>query len=216
MKQFYTVLPTIAEMPSFYVRGYTESLKLFTGVRVVPSVDFLTEVPYELRANFHKVGFPCYFIPIIDKQNCYGFVLKGVKKFTPVFCTNFRMPGLELVKPQDTVCIVEGFKDAYLLLASGIPTLPSCKAMVSKKMLSYLQSIHCRVLFIPDNDKNKQKFSEGFIRLAKMVRIAYKVFDLQDVGDLGEFFDDPSQNPYCRQRSIEQVRRIREVVKQWV
>jgi len=209
-KGFFSNLPLLSQVDlyHFYIEGYTESLKLFSEVRVVLGEDWLSGVPLELQEYFYKVHFPCYFIPIFQNSDCYGFVVKGFSKMTPRFCSNHLLPGCERIKGGELVILVEGFKDAYLPLLSckGLPVvvIPMLTSIPSKEFLCYLNSMGCSVLFIPDNDVHKQEHSARFFELAGKVGIKSYRYDVLGVEDFGDFF-----NPVLRDVALEQAKVFR-------
>jgi hypothetical protein len=200
--EFYQSLPLIGQVDAyhFYVRGYSEALRLFTGVRVVMSSEWLVGVPAELRDYFFKVQFPCYFVPVFSGRSCYGFVLKGHRKETPRFCTNFMLPGMERVVSGSIVILVEGFKDCYVPIKAtsdlGAVVIPMLTSVPGTELLSYLSGLGCRVIFVPDNDEHRGDHVARFLTLCGKLSVkAPVVFDLSPgVGDFGNFFDCELRN----------------------
>jgi hypothetical protein len=194
-KDFFIALPLIDQVPvsQFYIPGYTESLQLFSEVRIVPSEDWLQGVSEELKAYFIKVGFPCYMVPVFRDSFCYGFVVKGFGKMTPKFCTNEMVPGCERLHGGETVILVEGFKDTYcpVVACRGIPAvvLPMLTALPGRALLKWLGLLGCRVIFIPDNDEHVADHSARFNELCGREKTAGSVFRLSGIKDFGTFFE---------------------------
>jgi len=215
-RDFFSALPSLSQVDlyHFYVKGYTESLKLFSDVRVVLNEDWLSGVPYELQDHFFKVNFPCYFIPIFRGTDCYGFVVKGFSKCTPRFCTNSLLPGCERITGGELVILVEGFKDAYLpmLACQGLPVvvIPMLTSVPSKELLTFLHSMGCSVLFVSDNDEHRANHSARFFELAGRVGLKAIKFDLMgSVEDFGDFF-----LPSRRERAVMEAHSLRSAIQQ--
>ncbi len=192
---FYQKLPTLSQMPSFYVPGYTESLKTFKGVRVVPDLSFLEGFPRKFMSFVQTTFFPFYFIPLYLGENVYGFTLKGTQKMTPNFTTIPILPGQSEVEPGQTVILSEGFKDVYLFRIMGIPALPCLTSVPPAAVLKYLSKINCSVIFVPDNDKHQNSHILKFQKTVASIRcpLKYEVFSLKGCKDLGGFFDSESE-----------------------
>jgi len=209
-RDFFSGLPLITQVDPyhFYIEGYTESLRLFSDVRVILGEDWLAGVPYDLQDYIFKVNFPCYFIPIFTGSDCYGFVVKGFSKMTPRFCTNYLLPGCEHIKGGEMVVLVEGFKDAYLpsQVLNDLPVvvIPMLTSVPSKEFLCYLKSMSCSVLFIPDNDTYAQDHSSRFFELSGKVGVKAYKYCVEGIGDFGDFF-----NPALRGVALEQAKALR-------
>jgi hypothetical protein len=214
-KDFYSVLPLASQVDPyhFYVPGYTESLRLFSEVRVVLNEEWLSGVPYDLKDYFFKVQFPCYFIPIFRGSECYGFVVKGFSKMTPRFCTNMLLPGCERINGGELVILVEGFKDAYLpmLACEGlrVVVVPMLTSVPSKELLSFLAAMQCLVLYVSDNDEHRAGHSARFFELAGHIGVRVNKFDLRSLEDFGDFF-----LPSKRDQAVIEARSLRSVVMQ--
>jgi hypothetical protein len=210
LKEFFLSLPLIDQVPAnqFYVPGYTESLKLFSEVRVVLSDEWLQGVPHDLQDYFYKVGFPCYFVPIFAGRSGFGFVVKGFGKYTPRFATNMLLPGCERLKGKEIVILVEGFKDAYLPMLScrGLPVvvLPMLTAVPSKDLLSLLGQYKCRVVMVPDNDDQAGGHLARFYELCGKTGLNGRQFRLSQVGDFGDFF-----RPELREAALLEAKKLR-------
>lgn len=206
--ELYSSLPTIEQVPSFYVPGYTESLKTYTGVRVIPDPSFIDGVSKVDLTYLKSVGFPCYFIPLMLHNNCYGYVLKGREKKTPRRHTKNVFPGQTEVTENDVVCLVEGFKDSYLLRKIGIHAIPMLTSEPCKELLTYLETYHCRLVFIPDNDQFRSNFIESFKKSISNFEIPYFIYKLDGVKDLGDFF-----LPELRDLALVQAKKIRKITR---
>jgi hypothetical protein len=210
LKEFFLSLPLIDQVPisQFFVPGYTESLRLFSEVRVVLSDEWLQGVPRELQDYFYKVGFPCYFVPIFTGRNCFGFVAKGFGKYTPRFATNMLLPGCEKIRGGETVILCEGFKDCFLpMLACGdlpVVVLPMLTAVPSKDMLSLLASYGDSVVFVPDNDDHAGDHLGRFFDLCGKTGAKGFQFRLSRVEDFGDFF-----NPGLRAKALQEAKKLR-------
>jgi hypothetical protein len=217
LKEFFLSLPLIDQVSAeqFYVPGYTESLKLFSEVRVVLSDEWLQGVPHDLQDYFYKVGFPCYFVPIFTKRNCFGFVTKGFGKYTPRFATNMLLPGCERLGGKETVVFVEGFKDAYLPMMSckdlPVVVLPMLTAVPSKDLLSMLGQYDCNVVMVPDNDDLAGGHLSRFYELCGKTGARGFQFRLSQVGDFGDFF-----KPELREKALQEARKLRGFISQLV
>jgi hypothetical protein len=217
LKEFFLSLPLIDQVPvsQFFVPGYTESLKLFSEVRVVLSDEWLRGVPRELQDYFYKVGFPCYFVPIFTGRNCFGFVAKGFGKYTPRFSTNMLLPGCERIRGGETVIFCEGFKDCFLpMLACGdlpVVVLPMLTAVPGRDLLSLLAGYGCPVILVPDNDGHAGDHLGRFFELCGKTGARGFEFRLSQVGDFGDFF-----NPVLRARALQEARKLREFVSSLV
>jgi hypothetical protein len=217
LKEFFLSLPLIDQVPinQFFVPGYTESLKLFSEVRVVLSDEWLQGVPYELQDYFYKVGFPCYFIPIFTVRSCYGFVAKGFGKHTPRFSTNMLLPGCEKITGGETVVLCEGFKDCFLpmLACKDLPVvvLPMLTAVPSKDLLSLLASYGNSVIFVPDNDDHAGNHLARFFELCGKTGVNGFQFRLSQVGDFGDFFETE-----LRGRALQEAKKLRSFVSSMV
>ncbi len=192
---FYQKLPSINEFSSFYVPGYTESLKTFKGVRVIPDVSFLGGFPTQFMGFLQTTLLPLYFIPLYIGENVYGFALKGIKKMTPNFFTVPILPGQSEIESGQTVILSEGFKDVYLFRIMGIPALPCLTSVPSAIVLKYLSKLNCSVLFIPDNDEHRNSHILKFQRTVSSIQapLKYEIFNLMGCKDLGGFFDSESE-----------------------
>jgi len=214
-RDFYSLLPLIDQVDPyrFYVKGYTEALKLFSGVRVVLDEGWLNGVPPDLQDYFFRVKFPCYFIPIFRDSNCFGFVVKGFQKETPRFCTNNKyLPGCERIHGGEVVVLVEGIKDSYLpfLACKGLPVvvIPMLTAIPSKDLLGFLKEMGCSLVFVPDNDVYKGDHVSRFYELCGKVGVKGFVFELNGIKDFGDFFVSES-----RGWVLGEGKRLREMVK---
>ena len=213
-RDFFSALPLVNQVNpyQFYIEGYTESLRLFSDVRVVLDEGWLSGVPLDLQDYFFRVNFPCYFIPIFSGNNCYGFVVKGFRKETPRFCTNMFLPGCERIKGGEVVVLVEGLKDAYtpLLLCKDLPAvvIPMLTAVPSKELLSFFKSMGCSVLYVPDNDGYRNDHKARFYELCGKVGIMGSVFEVSQVKDFGDFF-----SPVYRSAVLSEGKRLRETLK---
>jgi hypothetical protein len=196
-----------------YIKGYTESLRLFSGVRVVLSEDWLQGVPGDLQDYFFKVKFPLYFIPIFVNRNCYGFVVKGFSKHTPRFATNLYLPGCERIKGGETVVLVEGFKDAYvpMLACRGLHAVvvPLLTAVPSVGLMGYFHSLGCRVVIVPDNDEHRGDHLGRYYEICGRERMPAGCFDLRGLKDFGEVFDSPESKAIA----LAEGKRLREMLK---
>lgn len=196
---FYQKLPTIDQFP-FYIKGYTEALKTFKGVRVIPNASFLTDFPSQFHSFAFSTSFPSYFLPLFMGENCYGFVLKGpTKKRTPQFSTVPLLPGLNEVKPNSIVLLCEGFKDVYLLRMMGLTALPILTAVPSQGVLRYLARLRCRVIFVPDNDETRETHILSFEKVISSLQTAlhYSVFHITGTKDLGGVFDSENDRTWA-------------------
>lgn len=190
LREFYESLPPMSALPNFYIRGYTEALRYYTGVRVVPDISFCEGVPSRYRFYLDSVPAPFYFVPIIRGNNCYGFLLKSMEKRTPRYCTDCYLPNYDLVRDGDTVVFVEGIKDSCLPLSLGLVTLPMCTSSVSAPLLEDLASRDCKAVYCPDNDKGRDGFVAAFRKKVSRVPIEFAVFPLSRVKDFGDWFSD--------------------------
>jgi len=213
-RDFFSTLPLISQVDPyhFYINGYTESLKLFSDVRVILNEEWLGGLPFDLQDHVYKVNFPCYFVPIFRGSDCYGFVVKGFTKSTPRFCTNFFLPGCEKIQGHEVVILVEGFKDAYLpmLACKDLPVvvLPMLTAVPSKELLCFLHSMNCSVVFISDNDAHRHNHVARFFELCGKEGIKASRFDTFEIEDFGDFF-----NSACRLKALEEAGSLRGWVK---
>lgn len=214
----FVVAPAIDQdiVSQFYIPGYTESLRLFSEVRVIPSLEWLDSgVSEELKSYFIKAGFPCYMVPIFRERSCYGFVAKSFGKMTPRFCTNEFIPGCERVKGGETVVFVEGFKDAYIPLVAcrGLPVvvLPMLTALPRKALLGWLKGMGCRVVLVPDNDEHFSGHSARFSELCGSVQVPGSIFRLSGVKDFGDFFESGQ-----RASALQEAKRLRSFICQGI
>jgi hypothetical protein len=211
LKDFFISLPTMDQVSvsRFYIPGYTESLTLFSEVRVVFSPDWLQGVSEELKAYFIKAGFPCYMVPIFRGGSCYGFVVKGHGKLTPKFCTNEMIPGCERLREGGIVVFVEGFKDAYcpMVACKGLSAvvLPMLTSLPRRAFLGWLKTLKCRVVFIPDNDDHVLDHSARFNELCGKEQVTGRVFRLDGIKDFGTFFESSGG----RVASLQEAKRLR-------
>lgn len=211
MGEFYRSL-CLLEKSDFYVRGYTEALALYTGVRVVPDISYISGLSEDHRRYFISVGFPCYFIPIINRLNsCFGYVLKGREKKTPRNCTNFLLPGTDGVYENDIVVLVEGIKDSYILRKIGLKAIPMLTSNPSEALLWWFRSHNNKVLFIPDNDMYLQRSVDNFVKKAKNVKLEYYIHKIDGVKDLGEVFDSIESKSIVLDNTRAILRTIREI-----
>ena len=163
MANFYASLPT--SLRTFYIKGYSEAFSMMDGVRVVPSIEFLTAVPYDLQYLFQfkdkktetKISFPMYYVPIKKGRAHYGFFLKsGGIKSTPseTWWKGMKIGNLDaLYSPHPYVVLVEGFKDAYLFLKTGIPVVIMAGATVSFDFIEEAKSLGKTIVHAGDNDE---------------------------------------------------------------
>jgi hypothetical protein len=210
LKEFFLALPLIDQVPvsQFYVSGYTESLKLFSDVRVVLSDEWLRGVPIDLQDYFYKVGFPCYFVPIFTGRNCFGFVTKGFGKYTPRFATNMLLPGCERIKGGEIVIFCEGFKDCFLPMVAckdlPVVVVPMLTAVPGKDLLSLLAGYGNTVVFVPDNDDHAGDHLGRFFELCGKVGAKGFQFRLSKAGDFGDFFV-----PELRGAALQEAKKLR-------
>lgn len=163
-ESFYLSLPQYGTVAVPGIPAYTKSLELYNGVRVVPDESFVETVSSKDLGYFKSVGFPCYFIPIFRGSECYGYVLKGLEKKTPSSSGWLHNPGIERIKKGCTVWLVEGIKDSYLPLKCKQVCVPMLSSGVTAKLLSFLRSMECKVVYVPDNDEHRQQFLSGFYK----------------------------------------------------
>lgn len=206
--EFYSSLPTLEQVSSFYVPGYTEALKTYLGVRVIPDATFLDGLDQDDVKYLKSCSFPVYFIPLMLGNNCYGYVLKGREKRTPRKHTKNVFPGQCQVLPNEPVCLVEGIKDSYLLRALKIPTIPMLTSEPCDELLSYFEQHHCPVIFIPDNDIYREQFIKAFKNKISTKKIPYYVYKLEVVKDLGDYF-----LPELREPAMNQAKRILKIYR---
>jgi hypothetical protein len=202
LANFYQSLPRPGDVPGFYIHGYTEALKYFSGVRVVPHSTFIegTDAMQFKRYFMALKSLPVYFIPIFQERKTYGFVLKsGAVKFTPKFCTCELLPGCERVKDRDTVFMAEGIKDVGPLLMAGYKAVPMLTAIPSVGLLKRFKGMGCKVVIIPDCDTHLrehvkrmgQRFKEaGYEGHEKdFLFVFLDNPDGAEKHDLGEYYD---------------------------
>lgn len=208
--EFYSSLPTLEQMPGFYVPGYTEALKTFPGVRVIPDPSFVEGMGKadSIYLLSNQLTWPRYFIPLMLGNNCYGYVLKGREKRTPRRHTKNVFPGQTEVVSRDVVCLVEGIKDAYLLRAIGIHCIPMLTSEPCKELLVYLETKQCQLVFIPDNDQYRDNFIESFKKSISNFEIPYFIYKLEVVKDLGDFF-----LPELRDAALQNAKKIHKIVR---
>lgn len=208
--EFYTSLPTLEQMPGFYVPGYTEALKTFTGVRVIPNPSFVDGLSKEDEKYLlsRQLGWPRYFIPLILGNNCYGYVLKSYVKRTPRRHTKNVYPGQELIKQGDVVCLVEGIKDAYILRALKLQAIPMLTSEPCDELIDYLEMLQCKLVFVPDNDDYRGTFIKSFREKISSKKIPYYIYKLEGVKDLGDYF-----LPELREAAMLQAKKILRVVR---
>jgi len=201
MLKFYQSLPDI-NTNLVKIPAYFESMKLFTGVRIIPSADFLNGFPFQFHSYFNSTGFPCYFAPLRIGNKCKGFVLKGIEKPTPSFSTvDGLLLGMEKIKDGDVVVLAEGIKDVYLINKANFPDLhgiPMLTGIPSTQTLEILASKKCRIIFVPDADKERDSHINRFKQIVSSlgVWIEYSIFHLKtDLPklDLGGCFDGEEQ-----------------------
>jgi hypothetical protein len=218
LKDIFVAIPTIDQVlvSQFYIPGYTESLRIFSEVRVVPSGDWLEGVSEIFKSYFIKVGFPCYLVPIFQGGACYGFVVKSFGKFTPRFCTNDLLPGCERLRGGEVVIFVEGFKDCFcpMLACKGLSAvvLPMLTALPGRALLGRLKSLGCRVVFVPDNDENFLDHVARFSELCGREQIGGSVFCLEGIKDFGDFFGSLDG----RAAALREAKRLRRFICQSV
>jgi hypothetical protein len=212
---FYQSLPSIEAVSNFYIKGYTESLKLFSGVKVVPHSDFIESSDAK---QFSKLFFairqlPCYFVPIFVGRSCYGFVLRSAaEKFTPRFNTSLNryVPGCEGIQAGDTVFMCEGFKDCGPLRLLGLKAIPFLTAVPTLELLKWLKTLNCKVVIIPDNDTHRdthvQQIAKRFKDSGFVNKQDWFWYPLSGVKDTGEFFDS-------REKAHEVVFHLKKIVK---
>ena len=213
--EFYESLPSLEMVPQFYVKGYTEALKTYRGVRVIPDMSYIEGLPKTHKDYLKAAGFPCYFIPHIKNNYLYGYTVKSYGKRTPrkeVSGYNY-LPGYEDVKEGSTIVFVEGIKDSYLPRTAKLLTLPMCTSSIPTNLLRELAAIHCRIIYCPDNDEHR---NNSIVNLTKKLntesfRIPMEVFYLQGIKDFGEFFDSPAQ----RAQALSEVKRLRQEYLNW-
>jgi hypothetical protein len=163
MANFYMALPK--SVPGFYIKGYTEALSFFRGVRVIPSEDFLSSCPPEFRYHFEvvdhstgtKISYPSYYVPIKVGNEHFGFVLKSPAfKLTTgeSWWKGFKVVNLDaLYDPRPFVILVEGIKDSYLFLKAGLPVVCMLTAGPSQDFLQECARLGKTVFFAGDNDE---------------------------------------------------------------
>lgn len=222
MLTFYSSLPLMEHVPDFYIKGYTEALKMIPGVRVVPDESFLSTVPYNLHYLFEfknpktgqQVGFPMYYVPIKVGRAHYGFYLRPANmKTTPcvTWWKGMKIANLDaLYYDSPYVVTVEGIKDAYLFLRYGHPVVIKGGAYLSETFIEEASRLGKIIVDCGDNDDtsqqnwnpNKQYSPYNLARKHKvrMVRAFPKVGK-----DYGEIFDTDDKD---MQREILQSFRL--------
>ena len=162
---FYLGLPTIQSFPKqlLYVKGYTEALNTFQGVRVVPDYSFCEGISQLYLKYLKALPAPYYFIPIHRNNQCYGFVVKGLDKRTPSIKSNHLLPGCDLMTKGKPVVIVEGLKDCYLTRKAGILTVPMLTSSVNTILLQEFADLKIPVILSTDNDSHRENSIFYFI-----------------------------------------------------
>ena len=215
-RDFFSALPLLNQVNRyhFYIPGYTEALSHFSDVRVVLSEEWLSGVHYDLQDYFFKVNFPSYFIPIFQKNDCYGFVVKSFSKMTPRFCTNALLPGCERIQGGELVVLVEGFKDSMIpmMVSKDLPVVvvPMLTAIPSRELLGYFKQMECSVLYIPDNDSRIGEHSARFSELIGSVGVRGSIHKITKIKDFGDCF---VANDSIHRAVLEEGRTLRGVLK---
>lgn len=212
--KFYQSLPTTKQYP-LYIKGYTEALETFSGVRVVPDNSFLEGIDRNVINNFLSVGTPCYFVPIHQHNKCYGYVLKGHQKKTIKVANKKLLPGFEQVTEGCVVYLVEGFKDSYLLRSANKICLPILTSIPTLETLQILKQLDTKLVYCADNDILCDQNKQGF--LDKATRAGFSVenillWNLTEYKDLGDFFND---NKSRKDILIQTKSLIHEVKNKW-
>lgn len=197
MLSFYMSLPKI-DQSDLYVKGYTESLKLVEGVRVVPDSCFISSVPSQYLKYFLMLEPPYYYIPVKIGRAHYGFWLKGQAKETFGISNYYRYFNLDALENKNFpfIIIVEGIKDAYLPLKAGYPTIALGTASFSKNFLQLLKDKGKFPIFIPDSpdfDEAGRKAKEKFYKVTRELQMTSFCFSLHGHKDLGDYFDPEYQ-----------------------
>lgn len=191
---FYLNLPSYSLYhklhPNFYVPGYTETLALVSGVKVVSLKSDLSEVDIEYRNKFY-LEKPYYYIPVKRGKENYGFILKGSKKPTPrdgiINYLIFNLDALDYNFP--FIILVEGIKDSYPLLALNLPVISMLTTTVSIDFISLTKSLKKDIIFIPDNDLAGKKSIIQWEKICLKNKIRYLPFSITGCKDFGDWFD---------------------------
>lgn len=198
-------------LPDFYIRGYTEALAYFKGVRVIPSEEYVQSLSGDVRYLFHStnsegqsLSFPAYYVPIKMGREHYGFVIKskGIKMTPSVsWWSGFKVTNLDaLLDPRPYVVLVEGIKDAYLWLRSGHPVVVMTTARISKAFLEECKVRGKRWLFFAgDNDEaGKINFDESkpwsFVNRCRELELSPVDLFPESQKDWGAWFDVESKS----------------------
>jgi hypothetical protein len=135
VRSFYLSLPNQDQF-SIHIPYYTDVLHRYSYVRVIPDLSFVEGfVDAEYLKAFHKVSYPCYYIPI-KKDNVHW-----------VRCFNFE----DIFRSDRVIVLVEGMKDAYIFLLNNIPAIAYLTSFPSQDLLDLLILMGKFIIFIPDN-----------------------------------------------------------------
>lgn len=191
MLNFFLSLPKLQDYKGgLYIPGYTETLGLIDGVRVIPNKGFTEQVSSFLQRYFISLEFPYYYIPIKKGKVHYGFILKGQEKKTIKWSNYHKVFNMEAIwDDRDYIFLVEGIKDAYLLLRLNQPVISVLTSMPSRGLLEEIKETGKKVIFIPDNDKAGSNARLRFLKLCFDVGVRGEVYSISRVKDLGDFFD---------------------------
>lgn len=192
LQNFYLSLLSMDDVEGrFYVQGYTETLKLIDGVRVVPNSYFSDEAPSRFKEwMFDKVTPPYYYIPIKIGREHYGFILKSQDKMTVHYSSYYNVFNLEAVEDKkDYLFLVEGIKDAYLLLRDGYSVVSMLTASVAGGFLEYIGSKYKKIIVVLDNDETGHRSAIKFREKAKKFKLNLVVDIPKDFKDMGDWFD---------------------------
>lgn len=189
---FYKMLPLMEDLPEFYVPGYTETLKLVPGTRIVPNEDFIEDLADVHKLNFRVTGFPCYYIPIKRKREHFGYILKSQQKRNPHYSNWLNIFNLDAIyDSRKTLFVTEGIKDTYLFLKYKLPVIACLTSTLSEDVFVELKKQQKRVIFIPDNDSIGKEQGPRFFRKASSKGIKSSVFLIKGHKDFGDWFDYP-------------------------
>jgi 5S rRNA maturation endonuclease (ribonuclease M5) len=192
LQDFYLSLLSMDDVEGrFYIKGYTETLKLIDGVRVVPNTYFSDEAPSGFKEwMFDKVATPYYYIPIKVGREHYGFILKSKDKMTVHYSSYYNVFNLEAVEDKkDYLFLVEGIKDAYLLLRDGYSVVSMLTASVSAGFLEYVNNKYKKIIVVLDNDETGHRSAVKFREKAKKLRLNLIIDIPRDFKDMGDWFD---------------------------
>jgi hypothetical protein len=196
VKNFYLSLPKQGQV-RIEIPYYTDVLKGFNYVRVIPDISFIEgcSIPLEYRNAFYKISYPAYYVPIKRENVHWGFILKGKDKHTPSYtnwlrCFNFD----DLFRDEGCIVMVEGMKDAYIFLENGIPVIAYLTSFPAKDLIDLAISRGKFIVFCPDNpviDLAGKNAGDKFKKYMELIGYkSFLVFNVYhgDIKDFGDYF----------------------------